>query len=87
MATHSGILAWKMPWTGESGRATVHGVTELDMTELLNTAAHEVNTDFEITCGRRSRNQNWSSLTLSLLSPYLSPIITHANSYVEVVLE
>ena len=40
------MLAWKMAWTEESGRATVHGVAELDMTELLNTAAHEVNTDF-----------------------------------------
>ena len=76
-----------MTWTEESGRATVHGVAELDMTELLNTAAPEVNTDFEITRGRQSRNQNRSSLTLPLLSSYLSPIITHTNSYVEVVLE
>ena len=28
MATHSGILAWEIPWTEESGRTpTVHGVT------------------------------------------------------------
>ena len=33
MATHSRILAWKIPWTEEPGRATVHGVTELDMSE------------------------------------------------------
>ena len=34
MATHSSILAWKMAWTEESGRATVHGVAkELVMTE------------------------------------------------------
>ena len=26
MATHSSILAWKIPWTEEHGRATVHGV-------------------------------------------------------------
>ena len=26
MATHSSILAWKIPWTEEPGRATVHGV-------------------------------------------------------------
>ena len=30
MATHSGILAWKIPWT-EEWWATVHGLTELDM--------------------------------------------------------
>ena len=33
MATHSNILAWKIPWTEEPWRATVHGVAELDMTE------------------------------------------------------
>ena len=36
MATHSSILAQKIPWTEEPGEATVHGVTkELDMTEWL----------------------------------------------------
>ena len=28
MAAHSSILAWKIPWTEEPGRATVHGVTK-----------------------------------------------------------
>ena len=33
MATQSSTLAWRLPWTEESGRATVHMVTkELDMT-------------------------------------------------------
>ena len=33
MATHSSILAGRIPWTEEPGGATVHGVTkELDMT-------------------------------------------------------
>ena len=27
MATHSSILAWRIPWTEELGWATVHGVT------------------------------------------------------------
>ena len=26
MATHSSILAWRIPWTEEPGRPTVHGV-------------------------------------------------------------
>ena len=26
VATHSSILAWRIPWTEEPGRATVHGV-------------------------------------------------------------
>ena len=28
MATHSSILAWKIPWMEESGWAIVHGVTK-----------------------------------------------------------
>ena len=28
MATHSRILAWKIPWTEESGGLQVHGVTK-----------------------------------------------------------
>ena len=28
MATHSNILAWRIPWTEEPGGATVHGVAE-----------------------------------------------------------
>ena len=37
MVTHSSIFAWRIPCTEEPGRATVHGVTELDMTERLST--------------------------------------------------
>ena len=33
MATHSSILAWKNPMDRGACCATVHGVTELDMTE------------------------------------------------------
>ena len=32
MTTHSSILAWRIPWTGEPGGATVHGVAESDVT-------------------------------------------------------
>ena len=35
MATHSSILAWRIPWTEEPGR--LHGVAkELDMTWQVN---------------------------------------------------
>ena len=33
MATHSSILAWRIPMNRGAWRATVHGVTEFDMTE------------------------------------------------------
>ena len=28
MATHSIVLAWRIPWTEEPGGATVHEITE-----------------------------------------------------------
>ena len=31
MATHSGILAWRIPWTEEPGRLQTMGSQELDM--------------------------------------------------------
>ena len=37
MATHFSILAWKIPWTEEPKWATVHVVTEWDMTKRLST--------------------------------------------------
>ena len=44
MATYSSILAWKIPWTEEPGRATVHGFAN-SQTRLSNWAlrAHTSN--------------------------------------------
>ena len=36
MATHSSILAWRIPWTEELGGLQSTGRKELDMTEQLN---------------------------------------------------
>ena len=37
MATHSSVLAWRIPWIEEPGRAIAYGVEkELGMTEQLN---------------------------------------------------
>ena len=33
MATHAGILAWKIPWTEQPGRLQSTGQKECDMTE------------------------------------------------------
>ena len=35
MATHSSILAWRIPWTEEPGGYRLWGHTELDTTEKL----------------------------------------------------
>ena len=40
MATHSSILAWRIPWSEESGRLQSMGVTESDMTELTQHFVH-----------------------------------------------
>ena len=37
MATHSSILAWRIPWTEEPGRLQSMGSRESDMTEQLST--------------------------------------------------
>ena len=36
MATHSSILAWRIPWTEELGGLQSTGHKELDMTEQLH---------------------------------------------------
>ena len=36
IATHSSILAWRIPWTKESGRLQSMGWKESDTTERLN---------------------------------------------------
>ena len=38
MATHSSILAWRIPWTEEPGGLQSMGSHELDMTERLSIA-------------------------------------------------
>ena len=40
MATHSSILAWKIPWTEEPGRLQSVGRKESDMTEWLHFHFH-----------------------------------------------
>ena len=37
MATHSSILAWRIPWTEEPGGLQFKGLQELDTTERLST--------------------------------------------------
>ena len=54
MATHSSILAWRIPWMEEPGGATVHGVAESDTTERLH---------FHFQAGRSSLNRlKWGGL-------------------------
>ena len=40
MATHSSILAWRLPWTEEPGGLQYMGLQESDMTEQLSAHTH-----------------------------------------------
>ena len=40
MATHSSILAWRIPWIEEPGRLQSMGSQESDTTEQLSTCTH-----------------------------------------------
>ena len=42
MATHSSILAWRIPWTEEPGGLHSWGRKESDTTEQLSTAQHSI---------------------------------------------
>ena len=42
MASHSSILAWRIPWTEELGGLQSTGRKELDMTERLHFHFHSI---------------------------------------------
>ena len=44
MATHSSILAWRIPWTEEPGGLQSMGRKELDMTAQLSSHMHACTT-------------------------------------------
>ena len=57
MAIHSSILAWRIPWTEESGRLQAMGSQELDMTwsqELDMTWSQELDMTWRL---KRARDQ------------------------------
>ena len=43
IATHSSILAWKIPWTEEPGRLQSLGSQKSDMTQQLNQVLTKLN--------------------------------------------
>ena len=60
MATHSSMLAWRIPWPEEPGGATVHGVAESDMTTIKSTSIlHSSHT-----CTQPSSNAQYNWITL-----------------------
>ena len=69
MATHSGILAWRIPRTEEPGwQATVHGVA-WSQTRLKRLSTHAQLTQHPGRNPPGARAQPWVSLVLSLPPP------------------
>ena len=55
-ATHSSILAWRIPMDREAWRAAVHGVSKSDATEQLSTAQNVKATFFKVYCDILDKN-------------------------------
>ena len=60
MATHSSILAWRIPWTEEPGSLQSTGHKELDTTEQLHFHFHYIATSSLLTKERKClKTQRW----------------------------
>ena len=64
MATHSSVLAWRVPWTEELGRLQSRGRKESDTTERLNHHHHHPIKVIQTTV--RAPLSNSATLPLSL---------------------
>ena len=53
MATHSSILAWRIPWTEEPGRPQSMGLQESDMTKQLNHHQYYINIFQNVGVGKK----------------------------------
>ena len=70
MATHSSVLAWRIPWTEEPGGLQPMG-SQRDTTELLilqfhfrHTVKSEVTQSYPTLCNLMNRQGYWSGLPL-----------------------
>ena len=86
MATHSSILAWRIPWTEEPGRPQPMVHVELDATERLNlltcvrlfatpwTVAHQAPLSMKF-----SRQEYWTGLSFSSPRDLPDPGLLHCR--------
>ena len=74
MATHSSILAWKIPWTEESGGLLVHGVTKswTWLSAHTHTHTHTHAHTHQHTDPRPIGTRRWMMLTSEILPSYLT---------------
>ena len=64
MATHSSILAWKIPWTEEPGRLQSKGCKALDMTEQLITHARHTQSLKSLSLNLPTLKSSWGGFLL-----------------------
>ena len=64
MATHSSILAWRIPWTEEPGGYSPWGHKETDTTAYTHTHTHVRNTLFKETELTVLKEYNYFTLPL-----------------------
>ena len=74
MATHSSIVAWRIPWAEEPGRLQSMGLQESDTTEQLSTALKEVRGQPEISGGRTSQEKRPASTKTQRQGWSLAPL-------------
>ena len=80
LAAHVSSLAWRMPWTGESGDYSPWGREESDMTEQLTLSQHFHSASFGFSCvlaspGLSNNRRISSSLEACDVGPWVpSPV-------------
>ena len=73
MATHSSILAWRIPWTEELGGLQSTGHKESDTTEQLHFHFHIQNKKFEKE-KKTVNKQNKQGIVRKVLEPSLKQV-------------
>ena len=93
VATHSGILAWKFPWTEEPGGATVHGVPK-GLTQLsTHTGIHtpmglEYSMNLSYRWGSSDlKNQMYFTLSFSICQSVVPFFLLMENETMKFILE
>ena len=86
MATHSSILAWRIPAVEEPGRLQSTGAQELDTTEQPNTAQDKCLRSVEFSPPEyKARDDTHANVSISWVPSKYTHIHTHAHTYLRAV--
>ena len=85
MATHSSILAWKIPWTEEPSGLLSMDSQELDTTSWLNHHCHRWKLIFKMTCSLsnfpylRKKKKNWKDRGFRISNSPIALTVVHSG--------